>query len=180
MKLLRFSNIQLREYVTHSLFPEHVKEFFFRMIEDNHMNLPEYISSIFNLGYMPHYETMTLNTAFSHEYDGVLRDFDMLSDKLRETDVYTIYGLEPLDAIYRHSAYSNGHDVFVGNFYDDLYSLMETVDSDNCMDYMQDIATLVHYLIEVIERFYIIGGDSMDAIYIAVYSSPHYLTVLVR
>jgi hypothetical protein len=180
MKLLRFSATQLQGYVLHSLFPEHVKHFFFRMLEENHMNMPEYLSSIFNLGYIPHYESMTPGTAHQHEYDGVLRDFDQFSDQLRETEIYTIYGIEPLDAIYRHSAYASGYDGFNGHFFDDLYSLMETVDPDSCMDYMQDITTLARYLVEVIERFYVTGVESMDAIYIAVNSTPQYLTVLVR
>lgn len=144
------------------------------------MDIPSYLSSLFNLGYMPHYANLSPSTVFGHEYDGVLRDFSTLNDKLRETEVYTIYGVEPMDAIYRHSAYNSGFEGFTGHFYDDLHSLMETVDSDNCSDYMQDITTMVRYLIEVLERYYIANGDSMDAIYIAVNSTPHYLTVLVR
>lgn len=180
MKLLQFTDAQLNGYVTHSLFPEHVKRFFFKMLECNHLNLPEYLSSIFNLGYIPHYTPMTPGSVFEHEYTSVIRDFDQIGDKLRSTDVTTIYGIEPLDAIYRHSAYSSGYDGFSGYFFDDLYSLMETVDADNCVDYMQDITTVARYLVEVIERYYVLGIDSMEAIYIAVNSTPQCLTVLVR
>lgn len=180
MKLYQFSERQLQQYVVDSLFPEHVKHFFFKMLNENVLRLTEYLSSIFNLGYIPHYTPLAPSSVFQYEYDHVIRDFEVLRDKLRQTEIFTIYGVDPLDAIYYHAGYSNGYDGFSGYFHDDLYSLMETVDPDNCMDYMQEITTLVRYLIEVLERFYVHGRDSETSVYISVASTPEVLTILAR
>lgn len=170
----------MRQLLDRALVPEHVKTFFAEMIVQNNLNMVEYMSSIFNLGYLPHYTLITPRTAYEYEYESVLQDFRGVRNQLRGTDVYNIYGIDPLDAIYQHSAYSSGYDGFGGYFYDDLYSLMQTVNPDECGDYIQDISLLVRFLVESIERVFVHYRESSEPIYVTVTSKPGVLMVLVR
>ena len=180
MKLWVYTELQLRQLLDRALVPDHVKTFFAEMIVQNNLSMVEYISSIFNLGYLPHYTLITPRTAYEYEYDGVLQDFLKVHSQLRDTDMYHIYGIDPLDAIYQHSAYSSGYDSFGGYFYDDLYSLIETVNANEYGDYVQDISLLVRFLVESIERVFVQYQESSEPIYVTVTSKPGMLMVLVR
>ena len=180
MKLIQFTDEQLRQIVAHSLFPEHVKYYFFNVLFHNGMRLSEYVSSLFNLGYVCNYEAITPTNILGHEYDSVLLDFEQVSAQLKHSDIYLVYGIEPLDAIYRHTSDPNSYDGFTGYFYDDLFSLMGSVDPDGCIDYLNDITLVVRYLIEAVEKNYIDYSDWSYPIYVSVSSTPEYLTILVR
>lgn len=62
----------------------------------------------------------------------------------------------------------------------DMYSLMQTVNADECSDYVQDISLLVRFLVESIERVFVHYRESSEPIYVTVTSTPGVLMVLVR
>lgn len=180
MKLLLFTDHQLRTAVQQNLLPEYVKSFFFKMLEYNNLRLTEYVSSIFNLNYIPHYSQISPASLEMYTCGQVISQFERLQSKLQETDIFQIYGIDPLDAIYRHCGHTGEYDGFSGNFHEDLYSLMSTVDPDQCADYFSDITTLVRCLIEFIERHYIEYHNDHLCVYVTVSSTPDHLTVLAE
>lgn len=163
-----------------ALVPDFVRTFFAHMIVQNNTSMVEYLAGVFSLGYLPHYTHITPRSVYDYEYQTVLKDFAGVRSHLIGTDVYNIYGIDPLDAIYQHTAYNSGYDGFGGYFYDDLYNLMSTVNPDECGDYVQDISMLVRYLVESIERQFIHERESSEPIYLTVTSTPGVLMVLVR
>lgn len=179
MKLWVYSDLQLTQIVNQCLAPLHVRDFFYSAIHQNNLTLVEYFTGLFNLEYLPHYTRLTPGNTSIYEYESVVREFESTSSWFKSSDVHNIYGVDPLDAIYQHHSHSSGYDGFTGHFYEDLYSLMESVNPEECGDYLQDVSAMIRYVVDYIERQFVPRADTSDNVYVTISSKDNSLMFLV-
>lgn len=180
LKLWVFTEQHLWDFVNQSLVAEHVRHTLYETIRQNNLTLVEFVTGVFNLGQLANYTCLTPANTSMYEYESVVQEFAVIKEAASLADARLIYGVDILDAIYQHEMHSNGFDQFTGYFYDDLFGLLKTVRPDDCADYVTDVANLVRYVFECIERTFVrIADTEQQAYYVSITSKDARLFLIV-